>query len=1372
MRFFFVLVSVLALAGNVRAAETPSGPIVLFDFREANESFNLLTDKAGPRFSKARLAAAKAGLPVPKFVDFDGGRGVAFDPANRPLAGLLSDEEFDTGFPKGMTIRARVSLSEGGKVHDNLTIVSRDNVRDAPRGWALMLTRYTRTSAIPIFQVTRTRTDRTDHVVRGGRIRSDGKAHEILAVFRPRKALELYIDGKLAARTETSVAEIARSDAPVTIGARYYGGSPINHFHGIIALVEIYASAVRAPGKPEVAGTGKPKTKTPFAPNWSNDGAWRRDNGMRGELILNGTWLWQFKGDAARPVPGKWYFRNQPSYKIDAFPIWDSRKKFLRRIGGKKLSGTEPAFLKRSFTVPNNWSDRDVYLIFYNVLNDARVFLDDEELGIFWQNVPQAVKIDVAAGSTHELLVVGGPIVDDVYLKSYPRGPQVDESFIRTFRRAKKVTVRLSGSNAAPGVKVRLVVSEYKKPDAVVLTGKPVGITVQSGGKWSASLERPWKNPRTWNPDTPNLYQYTVEVLDQNGRVVDRTLPRRFGFAEYRINGGHLMLNDTRLAIRGANTNPFRPDASKLDRMGNEKYLRDFIRYHKKLGINASNLWAGSLRSGDMVYRIADEEGYLLIPFVPRWPIPDQFMENKTLARYAREHVTQVIKRNRESPCIALYLQGGGSHPWDYYPSKLDGSYDPRKVWPAFDQFYRRTQPLRDLVTRTDPSRPLTFHSGGNAGPIHTSMAYINFDSDLQVHENWPLAWHEKQHKPLLPTEFSFPFYSDWYTRPHRSLYPQAGSVPLAVELAAMYLGEEPYRTEPDDIIDSWYKRTWTPHAVPGPNHLIVSDLFMKNVFRAWRGYGIDMTVHGYVDRTRAGKTPFMRPGFSIDPRKPGGTAHDIRWWSYGPETPLNKTGRIMQAALSPLLGYIGGPDGRFTLKDHSFVAGEKIRKVVVLVNDRFRHVTVTGTWSLTGPMGLVASGSFRRGLPAGTLDNRNTEISFVAPVVTERTELTLSIEGKADSGEVFTDRFAFQVFPKTAKKPKRGPGMPWIIDPAGETHKMLKAAGVETRPFPAGKLPGAGLLIIGRRALTDKKTIERLKGARFDEAVEAGLDAIVFEQPVENVLGLKTEQLRTRRAFIVARGHPVFKGLTDADFKYLRGDSDLEEAFPDPGPPPARNPIRFPEWGNDNVVATWTLVRPQLGSARALLACGFDLAETPLLEVARGRGRMLFCQVDVTNRYGTDPVSTRLVDNILAYVATWPGHPLKEGDLKELWKTPSVKLGEIEAVRFRKPSGKKGWGITAGDLFFRRKVKLRTTGDGGLFGYTRASLPGHTLDLERLNTGWQRSKAMRAVAAARMNAGYTSKAGPALAIQGDRFALYPVEWLEGFVHPYDYWRW
>ena len=57
-------------------------------------------------------------------------------------------------------------------------------------------------------------------------------------------------------------------------------------------------------------------------------------------------------------------------------------------------------------------------------------------------------------------------------------------------------------------------------------------------------------------------------------------------------------------------------------------------------------------------------------------------------------------------------------------------------------------------------------------------------------------------------------------------------------------------------------------------------------------------------------------------------------------------------------------------------------------------------------------------------------------------------------------------------------------------------------------------------------------------------------------------------------------------------------------------------------------------------------------------------------------------------------------------------------------------------------------------------------------NPDGQKSKAMRILAALRVNQGGSSGFGPMMKLQGDSKGLYPVEWREGFVDPYDHWRW
>jgi hypothetical protein len=50
-----------------------------------------------------------------------------------------------------------------------------------------------------------------------------------------------------------------------------------------------------------------------------------------------------------------------------------------------------------------------------------------------------------------------------------------------------------------------------------------------------------------------------------------------------------------------------------------------------------------------------------------------------------------------------------------------------------------------------------------------------------------------------------------------------------------------------------------------------------------------------------------------------------------------------------------------------------------------------------------------------------------------------------------------------------------------------------------------------------------------FDRLVEQGLRVIVLEQDTPNIFGMTTEDVRPRRVFMAAAGHPLFSGCSRA---------------------------------------------------------------------------------------------------------------------------------------------------------------------------------------------------------------------------------------------------
>ena len=674
------------------------------------------------------------------------------------------------------------------------------------------------------------------------------------------------------------------------------------------------------------------------------------------------------------------------------------------------------------------------------------------------------------------------------------------------------------------------------------------------------------------------------------------------------------------------------------------------------------------------------------------------------------------------------------------------------------------------LADKYDPTRVKFGLSEGNIGPIWTSMAYQGFDVELRERRNWPWAWSKVRHKPLMPCEFSLPYYRDWFMRTRRrsgkaNCAPE-GTHTIATEYAAMYFGDQVYSWDDEKHLESL-------STTPGSPSTARSYWETKNLFAdtllSWRTYGMSFVYHAEVPYLFTGSSPRFPTAPSLDPRRPRGAPENLPG-SHQATDELSEFGKRVKAATAPAAAYLAGPDGEFCYTDHSYFAGESIRKGIVVLNYRSVPLDYRLTWRAVTPDGsAIASGSAEGTVSAGGRKLDACTVAFKAPNVEQRTPIRLQLEVEASTQ--LSNELRLTVFPRTQNTRVRV----LLFDPVGDTNAMLREAGVTAGPM-GGSLTPEPLLIIGRHALEREEHRDRLAAAGFDDAVAQGLRVIVFEQAAAewagSLLGLKLRRTATRHAFIRAPHHPCLAGLEPDDFHYFRGDSNLIEARPKPAKVETAYPLHFWHWGNDNIVATYVIEKPQVGAARALLDCGFDLSETPLLEVRRGKGTLILCQLDVTNRYGTDPVATRLVDNLLQYASSLrPQANLAPESSDLAKKTPTT--GTVAVYRAKAPDIP---GVSDSDLFFRQKLTLPAFGSGKLFAQVNGRWVT-SLCLAELETSWQKAKLARIEAALRILNGTPTTAGPQLKLQGDGKLLYPHEWtyvesMKANFDPYVYWRW
>lgn len=1150
--------------------------------------------------------------------------------------------------------------------------------------------------------------------------------------------------------------------------------------------------------------------------DWELPSAYLRDNGYRGEVVLNGFWAARAVGDSGNFVKVR---------------VPDGNRGFEEEEEQNQKKTRE---FYREFRLPEGWESRRLQLETGGFMRAGEVLLDGRPIA----QVPKGARflemelpITPEGGATYRLGITTTSITGDAWLRSLPKGGVlIEDSFLSTSYRQREVRIRLAGS-APGGADLRATVRIYSDPrceNLVKTFASEQPISSDASGHWQADLSAPWPDARLWSRWHPNLYYYTVELANGSGEIMDKLLPRSFGFREVWLASGQLYMNDIPInatsdswpaALGGGNVMPEQAEA--------------VVANAKKIGFTWA--WHDPLE-GDAFFDVTDRHGMLVMrsagglmkeedyfnPDVPEADVATRAADIARVVRHWREHPSLVLWWS-DAPYSAndsLYsrLVGKVSDPWNYFPENANPEKS-RRAHLVFKQ-------AADLISSLDPTRPVMTQAGPYT-EVEGLTRYLCYNLDLQEREEFFDYWARSgRPKAVWITEFGVPFQSFYFIRKYAHQLPDAQkNLPtIYVEAAARLFGDQVYLDVPDDTLKQWpqtqYMTNWDH--IPSPVFQRLVSEQVSSIWRAWRTYGVTAAAHyvlvdGFMPIQNQPPAPRYHLSDNIDPRRPGYSR--VVFPRNAHASPMLGVDKILPAGeaylrnISPVLAYIGGGDGRFTNKDHLYYAGAQVRKAAIVLNDYDDPALVDGQWQLLDASEkAVLCGPIKGTIKAGERALTDFPITFTAPVVTKRTDYTLTIRLTANLPGTVEDRFAITVFPTHKPRPLSFAGKIWRMDVSydrsdehkhfewnKETEEFLKAAGVESQLVPGLKQFGPGgapapgdLLIIPRRFLESGTTGPQLNARLLqemdiDRLIERGLRVIVLEQDAPNVFGMNTEDVRPRRVFMAAKGHPVFSGLQPSDLTYWTGDADLQLAVSPFSMSAKEFPDRIPHVSNTNAVASRTLVRPQVGAVRALAVSGFDLQESPLLEVTRGKGRIIFCQLDVSNRYGIDPAATQLVDNLFEYLTTVTEPDPDKSAVGHLPVDGNTVVAHKQVFRAAKPAGSNGWGITQGELFLRESIykdnwvteKLPDVAVPVLASSLQGALPQVvkldpatrryqlTLDETDFTTGWMKRKVAWMRGALIVNQGGSQVEGPAFRYQGNAVRLYPFIWLEDFVDPY-----
>lgn len=1054
----------------------------------------------------------------------------------------------------------------------------------------------------------------------------------------------------------------------------------------------------------------------PLSSLWGADKAWRESSATRESICVNGLWrlLPVMEGEASSEVPkpgecwgwfkvpGVWprasdWNVGEPAQELLIAP-------WLLSKYGDKLEKVDQAWYQRTINIPASWAGRRIFLDFGMVQTHAKVFIDGKSAGELWFPGGQVdVGPLVRPGGEHVLsvLLTARPLdaesavfmapdrvfkdkvtikikglTGDVFLQSEPASASISDLRISCSTRKGSITFDTAIANAPAGERLSMTAVVSKDGKAVrTFKSGPLQLDPEKG---RVSFSADWKDAELWDADTPqNIYCATVSLSGSAGKLLDESLPVKFGFREFWIDGRDFYLNGSKLHLRCLFVENICDNADRAAESECATMFDRMAAYGFNFFITSNyNFAPGAVGYMEGLFNAADAKGMLCSFSLPHIKDFKSKLDDPVYAGRYRRLCEYLIRKAQNHPSIIMYAMNHNSTGYhgDQNPLKIDGIYNPDEAEGVTKGFAEnRAQALlaAGMANSIDPDRPVYHHESGNLGPLHTANTYLNW-APRQERSDWLEHWAEKGVKPLFFVEWGMPHIASWssYRGPEFIWRCNAFQQIWDSEFAAPCIGEPAYAMTPAKVKalrdENKFWEAGKPFHYPSylvrncqSTYVDVQAWYVNDNWKAHRAWGISATLPwdqaDLWNRVKASGTKavadrysdLQRPGIRPDFITPG------RQYIYEPEQGAfepNNTGLAFRRWNMPHLGFIGGSPA-FTDKAHNFRPGERVSKQLVIVNDSRRSKTCKYEWSLKG---CGVSGSGQVEVKPGCKEL--VPVSFEMPSG-DAASCELSASFDFGDGSAQRDSFALDRIPS---RKGEGGGVLGLIglgrkadslelrrkallfDPKGLTSRLLDAADVPyVKTSSLDDLPEGCLLMVGREAFAADPSV-RLK-------LSPGCNTLIFEQDYQTLtsrFGFRATELGVRETFVRTPSHPALAGLCASMLSGWRGAATLLNPHLDVPPFEKGDPkwswcgfesTRVWRCGNRNSVASVIIEKPERGDWLPLLDCGFDLQYSPLLEYSGDGSRTLLCQMDVSGRSEEDPAAVELCRRLVAYLDSAP---------------------------------------------------------------------------------------------------------------------------------------
>ena len=494
---------------------------------------------------------------------------------------------------------------------------------------------------------------------------------------------------------------------------------------------------------PQVVGINKEPGHTPLLPYADVSAALaRKPEASPYYKSLNGAWKFRYAPNPASApqdfykveyddggwdpiaVPGNWQLQgyDRPIYTNVQYPFP------IDNLPGVPADDNPTGSYRVTFTVPEAWQGRRIFLHFAGVDSAFYVWVNGEKVG-YSQDSRLPAEFDITGyvrpgenvlaaqvyrwsdGSyleDQDFWRLSG-IYRDVFLWSAPTVRLSDYVIVTDldehYRDATlKITVQVRNHDASRAAARTVEAMLYDAGGAPMFSAPASGrVTVAAGGAVALELAQPVTRPKLWSDEHPDLYTLLLTLKDPAGDVQEIE-SCRVGFRKVELRRGQVHVNGVPIRFKGVNRHEHDPDTGHT--VSVESMIEDIL-LMKQFNVNAVR--TSHYPNDTRWYDLCDEYGIFLYDEanIESHGVWDRLTNDPAWRTAFVERGARMALRDRNHPSVIVWSLGNES---GYGPN-----HDAVAAW----------------IRANDPTRLIHYHPAEDApivdilGPMYPKVDRI-----------------------------------------------------------------------------------------------------------------------------------------------------------------------------------------------------------------------------------------------------------------------------------------------------------------------------------------------------------------------------------------------------------------------------------------------------------------------------------------------------------------------------------------------------------------------------------------------------------------------------------------------------------------------